>query len=82
VAPGKLLSRAHELAAVVAEAGPLAVQAIKQVVQLSEAMSVAEAFAATRQRKFPLYAKALASDDAREGMRAFAEGRKPHFQGR
>ncbi len=41
-----------------------------------------EGFAALHDGSIPQYEEALASDDAEEGPRAFAEGRDPLWRGR
>jgi crotonobetainyl-CoA hydratase len=79
VAAGELRAAAHELAARVAAAAPLATQATKQVVRGIEGMDAEEAFAAMRAGRFPAYDRALASDESSEGARAFAEGRPARF---
>ena len=61
---------------------PLSVRAIKEVLRDSEKMSVAEAFRAVRERRFPIHAAMLHSVDHTEGPRAFAEKRKPVWKGR
>jgi crotonobetainyl-CoA hydratase len=77
-----LMSAAREMAAQVAAAAPLAIQAVKQVVTEGAGMSVAEVFVAMRQGQFDLVDRARNSADAREGPRAFAERRPPRFEGR
>jgi crotonobetainyl-CoA hydratase len=80
VAPAeRLLDEARELADRIAAAAPLATQAAKQVVRGIEGLGAEEAFAAMRRGDFPAYTLALASDEAREGATAFAEGRPPRF---
>ncbi len=80
VAPAeRLLEDARELADRIAAAAPLATQAAKQVVRGIEGLDAEEAFAAMRRGDFPAYTRALASDEAREGATAFAEGRPPSF---
>ena len=57
---------------------PLSVRAIKQVVRRTAQLSAAQA----RDQLLPALAEALQSEDAREGVRAFIEKRKPVWQGK
>jgi crotonobetainyl-CoA hydratase len=57
------------------------VRAVKAILASTEAMSVPEAFAALRDGSIPAYDRAMASADADEGARAFAEGRDPVWRG-
>jgi crotonobetainyl-CoA hydratase len=74
-----LMSTAWDLAATIAAAAPLAVRAVKSVVDATEGMTAAGAFATMRET--PAYRHMLASADAREGPAAFAEGRPPRWTG-
>lgn len=78
VPDGTARDAALELAALIAQNAPLAVQASKQVVTLSAEWPEADAFA----RQEPLVDPVRRSADAREGARAFAEKRAPRWQGR
>jgi crotonobetainyl-CoA hydratase len=49
---------------------------------MTEDMSVEDYFAAQAGGKLPTYERMLASEDAVEGPRAFAEKRDPVWQGR
>lgn len=75
VPEGEALASALELAEMVAENGPLAVQAIKRSVIEGAAMSESDALAHELVVGQPVFA----TKDAREGPRAFAERRKPNF---
>ncbi|POX38008.1 enoyl-CoA hydratase [Streptomyces sp. Ru73] len=76
--PGGALAGARELAREVAANGPLAVQVSKQVI--AEAPSWPAGETADRQRA--LVEPVFASQDAKEGARAFAEKRPPRWTGR
>jgi enoyl-CoA hydratase len=78
VADGKALAKAHEIAATIAGNGPLAVKAIKESAVAADGLPEAEAF----QREFEIGMAVMASEDAREGPRAFLEKRAPRYQGK
>lgn len=78
VTEGPAIEAARELARVIAENGPLAVAASKGIVRDSWLWDVAEVNA----RQGPYIAHVFASEDAREGANAFAQKRKPNWQGK
>jgi enoyl-CoA hydratase len=78
VTDGPAIAAARELAAAIAANGPLAVAASKGIVRDSWTWPDAEIMS----RQTPYIAKVFSSEDAREGARAFAEKRKPNWQGR
>jgi crotonobetainyl-CoA hydratase len=75
------MRQARDWARTIADGAPLSVRAIKEVLRDSEKLSVAEAFKAVRERRFPTHAAMLRSEDYVEGPRAFAEKRKPVWKG-
>jgi enoyl-CoA hydratase len=76
VPDGTALEKAREVAAQVAANGPLAVEAILRTLRATELMSEEEAFAFEQ----PIGMAVMASGDAKEGPKAFAEKRTPNFQ--
>lgn len=80
VVPGAmLLQRAHEMAAILLRGAPLALQASKQVMLQSLAYPDLQAACTA---DYPMARRMLASEDAIEGPRAFAERRAPRWTGR
>jgi enoyl-CoA hydratase len=75
---GAALDEALALAAAIADNGPLAIRATKEILSQQHEWSDAEFW--TRQEE--LAVRAMTSEDAREGPRAFAEKRPPRWQGR
>jgi enoyl-CoA hydratase len=78
VADGTALDQALQIADVICANGPLAVEAIKRSVRETEGMSEEEGLARELEIGWPVFA----SEDAKEGPRAFAEKRTPVFQKR
>ncbi|SMG58399.1 enoyl-CoA hydratase-related protein [Paraburkholderia susongensis] len=80
VAPAaELMTRARTLAQEILAGAPLAVQASKQVMLQSLARAN---LASTMHEDYPLAQRMLASDDAREGPKAFTQKRPPNWTGR
>jgi enoyl-CoA hydratase len=77
VAPDRLMARARELAAAIAAKSPVALQLIKEAIQASLELPLAEGL----RLEAALFGVAFASDDRREGVRAFLEKRRPVFKG-
>ena len=76
------MDRARELAALLAGGPPLALAAIKAVVRETETLSSEECYALMRSGNLEAFEAMLASEDAQEGPRAFAEKRDPVWQGK
>ena len=76
--PAQLLDSALELAGEILDGAPLSVQAARETVMLSTEMGRPAALQAARHASQYCYH----SEDAREGPRAFAEKRRPQWQGR
>ncbi|MEC3974793.1 crotonase/enoyl-CoA hydratase family protein [Amycolatopsis sp. H20-H5] len=77
VPDGTALTRALELADLIAANGPLAIRAILKTMRDSEAMHEHDAFKLDAQYGIEVFASA----DAKEGPRAFAEKRPPRYTG-
>jgi enoyl-CoA hydratase len=75
--PGSAVATAMELAERVARNAPLAVAASKQLVALAPGSSEEEFW--ELQKRF--YGTVFASNDAKEGPKAFAEKRPPEWTG-
>jgi len=78
VEPGQTLDAALELAREVLEGAPLSVKAARETVMLATEMGRAAALEAA----WAAHEECYNSADAQEGPRAFAEKRKPRWQGR
>ncbi len=78
VPDGEALGRALEIAGRIAANGPLAVQAILRTMRETEGLAEDEAFTIEAR----LGTAVFASQDAKEGPKAFAEKRPPEFHGR
>lgn len=78
VPKGTALATARAIAARIAANGPVAVRKIKQSVLDTEALPEQEALAV----EFRIGMEVYATEDAREGPRAFKEKRAPQFEGR
>jgi len=75
--PGEALDTALALAERIARNAPLAVAASKQLIRATQGATEEELWAI----QGPLRDKVFASDDAKEGPRAFAEKRSPEWSG-
>jgi crotonobetainyl-CoA hydratase len=82
VPTGQLMPAARDLAARIARCAPLAVAAVLEVLDATEAGSIRDGYAVLRSGRLPRYAAMLGSEDAAEGPAAFAERRPPVWKGR
>ncbi len=79
VVPGdQLMEEAMTMAAQIAENAPLAVQYFKELAYRGLNMSTQDISSLT----YHMYDRLLTTEDSKEGPRAFAEKRKPNWQGR
>ena len=78
----KLMETARDWAARIASGAPLTIQALKESLKAIEGKSIREGFDVIRSGTLPTYERALLSEDAKEGVRAFSERRPAVFKGR
>jgi crotonobetainyl-CoA hydratase len=73
----QLMERARAFAQDLLRSAPLSLAAVKEAVHLTEKLTFEESFAALRSKTWPAFMKMVASEDSREGAKAFVEKRKP-----
>jgi len=75
---GEALAEARKIAATICENGPLSIRALMHMLrEVDESVSERDALAKELEVGSPIFG----TRDAREGMRAFAEKRKPVYTG-
>jgi len=75
---GEHLARARELATRMTRWSPVTLRLVKKAVREAHERHLSDGLAAERE----LFLEAFASEDGREGVRAFVEKRRPRFRGR
>ncbi len=78
VAAADLMATARRWAEEICECSPTSVRASKQVALQSAGLPLPESL----DKRYPLVGTLLGSEDLREGIRAFAEKRKPQWKGK
>jgi len=75
--PGDVVTRALDLARIIAAKAPIATQSIKNLVRVAQSTSVEVGLAYEND----MFSYCMTTADAKEGQRAFAEKRPPTFRG-
>jgi enoyl-CoA hydratase len=78
VPPEQLEAKTMEMAAKIAEMSPIALQMAKKAVKNAARLNLKPGL----ESELDLFILCFTSEDKEEGIRAFLEKRKPHFQGR
>ena len=82
VTADSLMDKAREYANLMIEAAPLSLAAVKELVRETAVLPVEACYSLMRSGQLAAYEAMLHSEDAIEGPKAFAEKRKPVWQGR
>ena len=82
VAADQLLTRAREIAQLLSEGPPLVFAAIKETVRVTENMDFQKSIDMLNAQALATVEKLYNSEDMHEGALAFAEKRKPNWQGK
>ena len=77
----QLMAKAREYAETMIQGAPLSLAAVKELTRATANMSMEESYAFMRSGNAKIYDKMLASADAEEGPKAFAEKRDPVWKG-
>jgi crotonobetainyl-CoA hydratase len=80
-----LMPAAHAMAEEISKGAPLALQALKEVLTFTDGMNIVDAMKTVRMggaHGLEMYGRLPKSEDAMEGIKAFAEKREPVWKGR
>ncbi len=77
-----LMDKAREYAEIMITAAPLSLAATKETTRLTQYKNLKDSYGMMKSGGMPTFDKMLASEDALEGPRAFAEKRDPVWRGR
>lgn len=82
VPKSELMDYTRNLASEIADSAPLAIKAIKKILEHTETIGVEEGFKLMRSGQISQYTEMLRSEDIFEGKSAFEERRKPIWSGK